>query len=684
MAQTQLETPAGAQAKADAAAAAAAAGRQLADPDLTALANLSPTDNDVLQRKVGSWTNRTPAQFRADLGLATVATTGAYIDLSGKPTIPATYGDLTGTVPQSALPAIALTEYLGAVVSQAAMLALTGQRGDWCTRTDLGTDWQLIAELPSLLASWREMTYPASPVSSVNGRVGAVTGLAEAASVDALGAVREAGISTVIYCAPTGSDANPGLISSAPKQTLAAALSALPSTGGTVRLAADAAFMMGASDSFILDAFKVSIVGDNTTLTWSAAPTAGYAIRIISTATYTNRYNNWRRVLDGVILRGNLGTPLAGIGLQIGEAGGNVEISNFVCENGGVEGFATCMDYQHNAWRTHFQDFHFRNGSTASIRVPVSLSNFGECMTFNRSMIEGEVLIESGEFHFISCSFDNAPVTVGGDGKVYCTASHFENPLPATLKRFGSVTGASSALFISNCEILINGLSNGSDWTLALFHADATATVRGLIISNVNIPQTSKYHPESGTDAIRALVAGTGRVQVRGICMNNNFNAYPIALGCNGLYNANSEVGTTSGWTVTGTAAASLFTVDTVNKRSGTSSFKMAPGLGLNLNVTQKVPCRPGDWALCSLWVDVVRGAGSTANHKLTFTTVDGVSLGDINFSNESTSTAGFVLKNKGGVAPPGTAFVALHVFAASGTADLTVVQFDDVILTVS
>lgn len=88
----------------------------------------------------------------------------------------ATKADLVGgVIPQAQLPAIAVTEFLGAVANQTAMLALAGQRGDWCTRTDTGTDWQLIAEPSSTLASWRERTYPASPVSSVAGRTGAVT-----------------------------------------------------------------------------------------------------------------------------------------------------------------------------------------------------------------------------------------------------------------------------------------------------------------------------------------------------------------------------------------------------------------------------------------------------------------------------------------------------------------------------
>ncbi|AUS34590.1 hypothetical protein C1M55_28075 [Rhodococcus qingshengii] len=124
---------------------------------------------------VASWAN--PAT-------ATSSTPGAVQlagDLGGTataPTVPAlaTKADLVGgIIPQAQLPAIAVTDFLGAVSTQTAMLALVGQRGDWCTRTDKGTDWQVIAEPSSTLTNWREKTYPASPVSSVAGRVGAVT-----------------------------------------------------------------------------------------------------------------------------------------------------------------------------------------------------------------------------------------------------------------------------------------------------------------------------------------------------------------------------------------------------------------------------------------------------------------------------------------------------------------------------
>jgi hypothetical protein len=63
------------------------------DPDLTTIGGLSPSNDDILQRKAGAWTNRTIAQLKTDLGYATVATSGSASDLS------------TGTLPDARFPA---------------------------------------------------------------------------------------------------------------------------------------------------------------------------------------------------------------------------------------------------------------------------------------------------------------------------------------------------------------------------------------------------------------------------------------------------------------------------------------------------------------------------------------------------------------------------------------------------
>lgn len=55
-----------------AAFAAAVAASQPVDADLTAIAALTPSNDDIIQRKAGAWTNRTIAQLLTDLGLGTL------------------------------------------------------------------------------------------------------------------------------------------------------------------------------------------------------------------------------------------------------------------------------------------------------------------------------------------------------------------------------------------------------------------------------------------------------------------------------------------------------------------------------------------------------------------------------------------------------------------------------------
>jgi len=57
------------------------------DSDLTTIAGLTATNDDVLQRKAGAWVNRSIAQLKTDLGYATIATSGSASDL-GSGTVP--------------------------------------------------------------------------------------------------------------------------------------------------------------------------------------------------------------------------------------------------------------------------------------------------------------------------------------------------------------------------------------------------------------------------------------------------------------------------------------------------------------------------------------------------------------------------------------------------------------------
>lgn len=81
--------------------------------------------------------------------------------------------DLTGTLPTAVLPALAINDTF-TVASQAAMLALTAQKGDIAVRSDLTAAFILAAEPAATLANWVRLPVPADAVLSVNGQTGVV------------------------------------------------------------------------------------------------------------------------------------------------------------------------------------------------------------------------------------------------------------------------------------------------------------------------------------------------------------------------------------------------------------------------------------------------------------------------------------------------------------------------------
>src|SRR5690606_22153270 len=61
------------------------------------------------------------------------------------------------------------------VASQAAMLALTGQKGDIAIRSDVNKSFILSASPASTLGNWKELKTPTDVVLSVAGLTGAIT-----------------------------------------------------------------------------------------------------------------------------------------------------------------------------------------------------------------------------------------------------------------------------------------------------------------------------------------------------------------------------------------------------------------------------------------------------------------------------------------------------------------------------
>lgn len=82
--------------------------------------------------------------------------------------------DAGGKLTSTQLPDITITDTYP-VASEAAMLALTCQRGDIAVRSDINRSFILKGNNPSLLADWQELLTPTDTVLSVAGKTGVVT-----------------------------------------------------------------------------------------------------------------------------------------------------------------------------------------------------------------------------------------------------------------------------------------------------------------------------------------------------------------------------------------------------------------------------------------------------------------------------------------------------------------------------
>lgn len=69
---------------------------------------------------------------------------------------------VTGKLDESLVPDLAVSQYLGNVANEAAMLALVGKQGDWCIRDDETKVYIVTAQPSSILANWQAIVYPGS------------------------------------------------------------------------------------------------------------------------------------------------------------------------------------------------------------------------------------------------------------------------------------------------------------------------------------------------------------------------------------------------------------------------------------------------------------------------------------------------------------------------------------------
>jgi hypothetical protein len=86
----------------------------------------------------------------------------------------------------SQLPDLAISDFLGEVANEAGMLAKTGQKGDWVTRSDDGKVYVITGLNPAQASSWVALSYPVAP-SQQNADWNAANGVTQILNKPTLG-----------------------------------------------------------------------------------------------------------------------------------------------------------------------------------------------------------------------------------------------------------------------------------------------------------------------------------------------------------------------------------------------------------------------------------------------------------------------------------------------------------------
>lgn len=129
------------------------------------------SDSTALGRQLMAIADAASARTAIGAGTSNLAIgTTAATAMAGNKTF--AFSEITGTLGTAQLPPLAINDVF-VVATQAAMLALTAQRGDMAIRTDTGQTFVLSTDVPTTLADWKEIV-AAGQVTSVAGRTGAV------------------------------------------------------------------------------------------------------------------------------------------------------------------------------------------------------------------------------------------------------------------------------------------------------------------------------------------------------------------------------------------------------------------------------------------------------------------------------------------------------------------------------
>lgn len=163
---------------------------QAQNSKLTDIAALTPTDSNFIVGNGTTWVAETGATVRASLGLATVASTGAYSDLSGALAVGTTSGTVAAGDDSRITGAAQKTDLASTSASKGASLVGVQDSGGNFTATTVET---VLAELAADIAALPSPTTPnygAGNAALSAGGIGTYAWVGSAPGTDAFGSTR--------------------------------------------------------------------------------------------------------------------------------------------------------------------------------------------------------------------------------------------------------------------------------------------------------------------------------------------------------------------------------------------------------------------------------------------------------------------------------------------------------------
>jgi len=182
--------------------------------------------------------------------------------------------------------------------------------------------------------------------------------------------------------------------------------------------------------SLTVDISRVSIRGQNATLSWETAATSTVGMELTASSSSTV-FDQASCIIDGISLAGP-GSGTASVGMNF-DSTAPYNVAYMGLRDISVLGFYNCLTFRDNTYLISGNGLNLRSDGGACLTDYSGLTNAGERMAFSNCIMSGGLYAlicenPNSTWEFVNCSFDCSytEIYMVGAGQVSCTNCHFE------------------------------------------------------------------------------------------------------------------------------------------------------------------------------------------------------------------------------------------------------------------